>query len=44
MPLNVTRLAGLNTTIIGTVGSGKDADLEGLSRGDSETWSELGEP
>jgi len=41
--LNITRLAGLNTTIIGAVGAGKDADLEGLSRGDSQTWSELGE-
>ena len=41
--LNVTRLAGLNTTIIGAVGTGKDADLEGLSRGDSQTWSELGD-
>jgi NAD(P)H-nitrite reductase large subunit len=43
VPLNVTRLAGLHTTIIGTVGSGKDTDLQGLSRGDSDTWSELGE-
>ena len=43
VPLNVTRLAGLHTTIIGTVGSGKDSDLEGLSRGDSDTWSELGD-
>ncbi len=41
VPLNITRLAGMKTTIIGTVGSGKDADLEGLSRGDSQTWSEL---
>ncbi len=40
-PINVTRLAGLHTTIIGTVGSGADADLEGLSRGDSQIWSEL---
>jgi NAD(P)H-nitrite reductase large subunit len=40
-PLNVTRLAGLYTTIIGTVGSGDDADLEGISRGDSQIWSEL---
>ncbi len=40
-PINVTRLAGLHTTIIGLVGSGTDADLEGLSRGDSEVWSEL---
>ena len=39
--INVTRLAGLHTTIIGTVGSGADADLEGLSRGDSQIWSEL---
>jgi NAD(P)H-nitrite reductase large subunit len=42
-PINVTRLAGLRTTIIGLVGSGSDADLEGLSRGDSEVWSELGD-
>ena len=41
--LNITRLAGVNTTIIGAVGSGKDADLVGLSRGDSQTWSELGD-
>ena len=40
-PLNVTRLAGLRTTIIGTVGSGEDADLEGITRGDSQVWSEL---
>jgi len=39
--INVTRLAGLHTTIIGTVGNGTDADLEGLSRGDSQIWSEL---
>ena len=43
VPLNVTRLAGWHTTIIGTVGSGKDSDLEGLSRGDSQTWSEIGD-
>jgi NAD(P)H-nitrite reductase large subunit len=37
---NVTRLAGLTTTIIGTVGSGRDADLPGAAivRGDSEVW------
>ncbi|MDO8716045.1 MAG: FAD-dependent oxidoreductase [Dehalococcoidales bacterium] len=40
-PFNVTRLAGLTTTIIGAVGSGKDADLMTLSRGDSETWRQL---
>ena len=42
-PLNVTRLAGFKITIIGTVGSGKDSDLEGIARGDSETWRQLGE-
>lgn len=40
-PFNVTRLAGLTTTIIGTVGRGRDADLAGIARGDSETWREL---
>ena len=40
-PFNVTRLAGLTTTIIGTVGSGKDEDLTGIARGDSETWRTL---
>ena len=40
-PFNVTRLAGLTTTIIGTVGRGRDADLVGIARGDSETWREL---
>ena len=43
VPLNVTRLAGFKITIMGTVGSGKDADLEGIARGDSETWRRLGE-
>ena len=38
---NVTRLAGLTTTIIGTVGKGKDDDLIGIARGDSETWRQL---
>ena len=42
-PLNVTRLAGLHTTIIGRVGNGDDADLQGLARGDSQVWSELRE-
>jgi NAD(P)H-nitrite reductase large subunit len=35
---NVTRLAGLTTTIIGSVGGGSDPDLVGIARGDSETW------
>ena len=38
---NVTRLAGLTTTIIGTVGRGQDDDLVGIARGDSETWRQL---
>jgi NAD(P)H-nitrite reductase large subunit len=40
-PFNVTRLAGLTTTIVGCVGRGQDADLVGIARGDSETWREL---
>ncbi|RPJ42520.1 MAG: NAD(P)/FAD-dependent oxidoreductase, partial [Chloroflexi bacterium] len=40
-PLNVTRLAGLTTTIIGTVGKGSDPSLAGINRGDSETWRQL---
>ena len=41
IPFNVTRLAGLTTTIIGTVGRGVDEDLLGIARGDSETWRQL---
>ncbi len=41
VPLNVTRLAGLTTTIIGLVGRGSDDDLTGIARGDSETWRQL---
>ena len=41
VPLNVTRLAGLTTTIIGTVGRGTDPSLAGINRGDSETWRQL---
>jgi NADPH-dependent 2,4-dienoyl-CoA reductase/sulfur reductase-like enzyme len=41
IPFNVTRLAGLTTTIIGTVGRGEDDDLVGIARGDSETWRQL---
>ena len=40
-PLNVTRLAGLTTTIVGAVGRGRDDDLVGIARGDSETWRQL---
>ena len=42
-PFNVTRLAGLTTTIIGTVGRGRDDDLVAIARGDSETWRALPE-
>src|SRR6185436_7640 len=41
VPFNVTRLAGLTTTIIGMVGRGRDDDLVGIARGDRETWREL---
>ena len=38
---NVTRLAGLTTTIIGSVGTGgRDMDMVGIARGDSESWRE----
>ncbi len=38
IPFNVTRLAHLTTTIIGSVGRGHDRDLLGIARGDSENW------
>jgi NAD(P)H-nitrite reductase large subunit len=41
VPFNVTRLANLTTTIIGTVGRGEDEDVMGIVRGDSETWRQL---
>lgn len=41
VPINVTRLAGLTTTIIGAVGGGVDEDVVGIARGDSETWRQL---
>ncbi len=38
-PFNVTRLAGLTTTIMGSVGGGAgDPDVIGIVRGDSEGW------
>lgn len=41
-PMNVTRLAGLTTTIIGQVSTHTpDADVVGIVRGDSETWHEI---
>ena len=43
VPFNVTRLAGLTTTIIGSVGQGdnRDKDLLSIARGDSETWRQI---
>ncbi len=38
LSFNVTRLAGLTTTIIGQVGGGRDEDVAGIARGDSELW------
>ena len=38
VPLNVTRLAGVVTTIVGRVGGGEDPDLLTLTRGQSERW------
>jgi NAD(P)H-nitrite reductase large subunit len=39
--VNVLRLAGVMTTIIGAVGSGVDDDLVSVARGSSETWQLL---
>jgi NAD(P)H-nitrite reductase large subunit len=39
--INVLRLAGVMTTIIGAVGSGVDNDLVSVARGSSETWQQL---
>lgn len=36
--LNVTRLCGITTTVIGRVGGGDDPDLVSLSRGESRRW------
>lgn len=41
VPCNITRLTGLTTTIVGAVGTGRDADVVGIARGDSESWREL---
>jgi len=42
VPFNVTRLAGLTTTIIGALGGREDdADVVGIVRGDSEGWRQL---
>lgn len=36
--LNVTRLAGLTVTIIGSLNGGRDEDLLTIARGESESW------
>jgi NAD(P)H-nitrite reductase large subunit len=38
---NVTRLAGLTTTIIGSVGGNRDSAAPDIAHGDSEAWSLL---
>lgn len=44
VPFNVTRLAGLTTTIIGMLGGRElDADVVGIVRGDSEWWRQMPE-
>jgi NADPH-dependent 2,4-dienoyl-CoA reductase/sulfur reductase-like enzyme len=40
LALNVTRLAGLTTTIMGRLGGTRDADTVSILHGDSETWRE----
>ena len=42
-PVNVTRLAGITTTIIGRVGSRAPGDEYQIVRGESETWQEMPE-
>ncbi len=39
--VNILRLAGVMTTIIGTVASGVDDDLVSVARGSSESWQQL---
>lgn len=39
-PLNVTRLTGVTTTIIGKVGTGEPDDEFSIVRGESETWQQ----
>lgn len=42
VPFNVTRLAGLTTTIIGSIGGrDEDTDVVGIVRGDSEGWRQM---
>ena len=41
VPFNVTKLAGLTTTIIGNIGNGHNDDLVSIVRGESEAWQAL---
>ncbi len=41
IPVNVTRLAGLTTTIIGFVGTGNTGESLAIAHGDSETWHDV---
>jgi NAD(P)H-nitrite reductase large subunit len=44
IPFNVTRVGGLITTIVGSLGQGvPDADLVSIVHGDSETWRTVGD-
>ena len=40
-PMNVTRLAGITTTIIGMVGSSSEEDDLAIVRGESENWQRV---
>jgi NAD(P)H-nitrite reductase large subunit len=40
-PMNVTRLAGITTTIIGRIGTGGAEDDLTIVRGESETWQQM---
>jgi NAD(P)H-nitrite reductase large subunit len=39
--INVLRLGGVMTTIIGTIGRGQDDSPQNIMRGSSETWQQL---
>lgn len=43
IPFNVTRLAGITTTIIGYLGQGRGEDTVSIVRGESEVWREMPE-
>ncbi|MFO3797534.1 MAG: NAD(P)/FAD-dependent oxidoreductase, partial [Anaerolineales bacterium] len=43
IPFNVTRLAGITTTLIGYLGQGHGEDTVSIVRGESEVWREMPE-